>query len=68
MAAGEIITSLGYSEPSSGSDVFAAKTKAVRDGNDWIIRLESADGRWRLRGRLQRGERAVLLTPALPTP
>jgi len=38
------------------------------DGNDWIIRLESADGRWRLRGRLQRGERAVLLTPALPTP
>jgi hypothetical protein len=36
------------------------------DANDWIIRLESADGRWRLRGRLPRGQRAVLLTPALP--
>ena len=37
LAAGEIITALGYSEPSSGSDVFAAKTRAVRDGDDWII-------------------------------
>lgn len=36
------------------------------DANDWIIRLESADGRWRLRGRLPKGQRAVLLTPALP--
>jgi hypothetical protein len=36
------------------------------DANDWIIRLESADGHWRLRGRLPRGQRAVLLTPALP--
>jgi alkylation response protein AidB-like acyl-CoA dehydrogenase len=37
MGAGEIIASLGYSEPSSGSDVFAARTRAVRDGDDWII-------------------------------
>ena len=35
--AGEIIASLGYTEPSCGSDVFAAKTRAVRDGDDWII-------------------------------
>ena len=37
LAAGEIITALGYSEPSSGSDVFAARTRAVRDGEDWVI-------------------------------
>ena len=37
IAGGEIITSLGYSEPGSGSDVFAAKTRAVRDGEDWVI-------------------------------
>ncbi|GIX31309.1 MAG: acyl-CoA dehydrogenase [Porticoccaceae bacterium] len=35
---GEAICSLGYSEPSCGSDVFAAKTRAVRqpDGS-WLI-------------------------------
>ncbi|RVT89415.1 acyl-CoA dehydrogenase [Sphingomonas crocodyli] len=37
LASGEKIVSLGYSEPSSGSDIFAAKTKAVRDGDDWVI-------------------------------
>jgi alkylation response protein AidB-like acyl-CoA dehydrogenase len=34
---GEILISLGYSEPESGSDVAAAKTKATRDGDEWII-------------------------------
>ncbi len=34
---GEIICSLGFSEPSCGSDVFAAKTTAVKDGDDWLI-------------------------------
>jgi 3-oxochol-4-en-24-oyl-CoA dehydrogenase len=37
MAAGEVICSLGYTEPASGSDVFAAKTRAVPDGDGWII-------------------------------
>jgi alkylation response protein AidB-like acyl-CoA dehydrogenase len=37
MAAGEVICSLGYSEPGSGSDIFAAKTRAVRDGDSWVI-------------------------------
>lgn len=37
MAAGEVLCSLGYSEPSSGSDVFAVKTRAVRDGDGWRI-------------------------------
>jgi len=38
--AGDAICSLGYSEPSCGSDVFAAKTRAV----------QQADGRWRIDG------------------
>jgi alkylation response protein AidB-like acyl-CoA dehydrogenase len=37
MASGEVICSLGYTEPESGSDVFAAKTRAVSDGDEWII-------------------------------
>ncbi len=37
LAAGRAYCSLGYSEPSGGSDVFAAKTRAVRDGDEWII-------------------------------
>ncbi|MGH8516155.1 MAG: acyl-CoA dehydrogenase family protein [Panacagrimonas sp.] len=38
--AGEAICSLGYSEPASGSDVFAAQCKATRE----------ADGSWRIDG------------------
>ena len=34
---GEAIPCLGYSEPESGSDVAAAATTAVRDGDDWVI-------------------------------
>jgi alkylation response protein AidB-like acyl-CoA dehydrogenase len=37
IAAGDAICSLGYSEPSGGSDVFAAKTRAVREGDGWRI-------------------------------
>lgn len=36
-ARGEAIVSLGYTEPSSGSDVAAARTRAVRDGEGWRI-------------------------------
>jgi alkylation response protein AidB-like acyl-CoA dehydrogenase len=34
---GEVLIALGYSEPESGSDVAAAKTSAVRDGDEWVI-------------------------------
>ena len=37
ITAGEAIASLGYSEPGSGSDVFAAQTRAIPDGNGWLI-------------------------------
>lgn len=36
-ATGEATSCLGFTEPSGGSDVFAAKTRAVRDGDDWIV-------------------------------
>jgi alkylation response protein AidB-like acyl-CoA dehydrogenase len=35
--AGEVIMSLGYSEPDSGSDVASIKTRAARDGDEWVI-------------------------------
>jgi alkylation response protein AidB-like acyl-CoA dehydrogenase len=37
LSTGDAHVALGYSEPSCGSDIFAAKTRAVRDGDDWII-------------------------------
>src|SRR3546814_5339714 len=37
LARGEATCSLGYSEPGSGSDVFAARTRAVRDSEGWLI-------------------------------
>jgi hypothetical protein len=35
--AGEILICLGYTESHGGSDVAAAKTVAVRDGDHWVI-------------------------------
>ena len=34
---GEIIIVLGFTEPGCGSDVAAATTRAVRDGDEWVI-------------------------------
>lgn len=33
--------------------------------HDWNVRLEAADGRWRLLGRLPKGQQAAHLRPAL---
>ncbi|GAB2659625.1 acyl-CoA dehydrogenase family protein [Prescottella soli] len=34
---GEMVTAIGMTEPSGGSDLAALKTTAVRDGDDWMI-------------------------------
>ena len=39
-ARGDFTSCLGFTEPSCGSDVFAARTRAVRDGDDWVINGE----------------------------
>ena len=34
---GELLTAIGMTEPSGGSDLAALKTTAVKDGDDWIL-------------------------------
>ncbi len=37
LASGDKTLCFGLSEPDAGSDVFAMKTHAVRDGDDWVV-------------------------------
>lgn len=37
MTRGEICFCLGYTEPDCGSDLAAVKTRAVRDGDEWVV-------------------------------
>jgi 3-oxocholest-4-en-26-oyl-CoA dehydrogenase alpha subunit len=37
IAAGELHFSIGYSEPEAGTDLAALRTRAVRDGEDYVI-------------------------------
>ncbi len=37
MASGEIITSIAMTEPGTGSDLQAVKTRAVRDGDEYVL-------------------------------
>ncbi|MCU1539301.1 MAG: acyl-CoA dehydrogenase [Arthrobacter sp.] len=37
MVSGEIVTSIAWTEPGAGSDLRGIRTKAVRDGDEWLI-------------------------------
>jgi len=34
---GEIVTALGMTEPSAGSDLAALRSKAVKDGDEYVL-------------------------------
>jgi len=59
--AGEIIIVLGFTEPEAGSDVAAATTRAVRDGDEWVI-----DGQKMFTTNAQIGDYVFLLTRTNP--
>ncbi len=58
---GEIIIVLGFSEPEAGSDVAAAQTRAVRDGDQWVI-----DGQKMFTTNAQEADYAFMLTRTNP--
>jgi 3-oxocholest-4-en-26-oyl-CoA dehydrogenase alpha subunit len=37
VAAGRVSFCLGYTEPDGGSDIAAARVRAIRDGDEWVI-------------------------------
>jgi alkylation response protein AidB-like acyl-CoA dehydrogenase len=59
--AGEVLCCLGYSEPDAGSDVAAVQTRAVRDGDQWVI-----DGQKMFTTMAHEAEYVFLLTRTNP--
>jgi alkylation response protein AidB-like acyl-CoA dehydrogenase len=61
LLSGESVAALGYTEPDSGSDVAAARTRAVRDGEGWRI-----DGQKMFTSLAEEADWILLLTRTTP--
>jgi 3-oxocholest-4-en-26-oyl-CoA dehydrogenase alpha subunit len=62
VAKGTVRLVLGYTEPDGGSDIAAAKTRAVRDGDEWVI-----NGQKIFTSNAQIGQYVFLITRTDPT-
>ncbi len=62
VAQGTVRFSLGYTEPDGGSDIANAKTRAVRDGDEWVI-----NGQKIFTSRVQYATHVFLITRTDPT-
>ena len=62
VAKGTVRFSLGYTEPDGGSDIAGAKTRAVRDGDEWVI-----NGQKIFTSNVQYAQYVFLITRTDPT-
>lgn len=61
IVSGEALAALGFSEPTSGSDIFAAKFSAVRDGGEWVL-----NGQKMFTTNAQNADYIIMLTRTTP--
>jgi len=61
IVSGEALGALGFSEPTAGSDVFAAKFSATRDGDAWVL-----NGQKMFTTNAQNADYIIMLTRTTP--